>query len=447
MSPEELQRALADLPRHGRLLKVRPYRQVWRFEFGGKPYYLKFYPRNEGRLKRLVRGSPALREFLNLQAMQKAGVPAPRAVAQLSGFRIEDVAGDAVILEGIEPAVQLDRYLNDLALRGERAADHRQLRDQVIEIVRKLGLAKLGHRDLHLGNFLLSDGKLFLLDAYAVRRGGIKQSDVMLLGHSVQRFATTADIVRAWKTFSGGFPPDKNPVRRRQWRKALEASVGENRYFGRLDSGEWRGHFSKHDKFPRRWSPASGIDATPDDWQRAWPELLEAIEADRLEVLKRSRSGDVLAGEVTLGGRAMPVVVKRPKRRKWYRYLNEIGRGGRARRAWLKAWSLVVRDVPTAWPLLVMERRRLGYLIDSVIVFERVAGTLLPEVDFDALSPPARRNLFFRLGRTLRLIERQGLNQYDSKSSNWMVLPDEKLGALPVVIDVDGIRKIVPTLS
>jgi hypothetical protein len=93
-----------------------------------------------------------------------------------------------------------------------------------------------------------------------------------------------------------------------------------------------------------------------------------------------------------------------------------------------------------------MERRQLGYLVDSVIVFERVAGTLLPEVDFDALPPAARQTLFHRLGRTLRLIERQGLNQYDSKSSNWMVLPDEKLGPAPVVIDVDGIRKIVPAL-
>jgi tRNA A-37 threonylcarbamoyl transferase component Bud32 len=446
VSPDELQRALADLPRFGTRLKVRPCRQVWRFEFGGRPYYLKFYPRNEGRLKRLVRGSPALREFLNLQALQRAGVPSPRAVAQLSGFRLEGAIGDAVILEGIEPAVQLDHYLNDLALRGERAPDHRSLRDQVIDIVRRLGLNKLGHRDLHLGNFLLHDGRLFLLDGYAVRRGGIDKNDLLLLGHSVTRFATTADVVRAWRTFTGGPPPAKNPVRKRQWRKALEAAIKDNRYFGRLTAGDWRGHFCRHNKFPRRWSRVSAIDVSADDWQREWPKLLEAMNADTLHVLKRSRSGDVLAGEVLLGGRRLEIVIKRPKRRKWYRYVNEMGRGGRARRAWLKAWSLVVRDVPTAWPLLMMERRRLGYVTDSAIVFERVAGTLLPEVDLDALSPSDRRTLYFRLGRTLRLIERNGLHQYDSKSSNWMIRPDEKLGPVPVVIDVDGIRKIVPTL-
>src|SRR5206468_9626132 len=103
----ELERSLADLPTIGQLVKDRPYRQVWRFEFQGKPYYLKFYPRDQGKLKRLIRGSPALREFVNLQAMQRAGVPSPRAVAHLSGFTLRGTKGDAVILEGIEPAVQL----------------------------------------------------------------------------------------------------------------------------------------------------------------------------------------------------------------------------------------------------------------------------------------------------------------------------------------------------
>ena len=70
----------------------------------------------------------------------------------------------------------------------------------------------------------------------------------------------------------------------------------------------------------------------------------------------------------------MEVIVKRPRRRKWWRYINEIGRGDRAYRAWIKSWSLVVRDVPTAWPLLLMQRRVMGYVVDAMIVFERVEG-------------------------------------------------------------------------
>ncbi|MEO6436745.1 MAG: lipopolysaccharide kinase InaA family protein [Tepidisphaeraceae bacterium] len=427
-------------------MKTRPYRQVWRFEVYGRPYYLKFYPRDSAALKRLVRGSPALREFGNLQAMRKAGVPSPRAVAHLSGFIIDNIKGDAVILEGIEPAVQLDQYLNDLALRSERAPDHLELARQVIAIVQKLGHAGLGHHDLHLGNFLRThDGKVFLLDGYAVRRGGMKQKDMMLLGHSVARFATTADVARAWLTLTGGPPPRSNPVRPRLWRKLLDQSTSDNAYFGRLDGGDgmadWGGWFFRHGKFPRRWAPASAIDVTSDDWLREWPKLLSAIERDGLTVLKRSRGGDVLAGEVTLGGRTVEVIIKRPRRRHWWRYVNEIGRGDRPSRAWRKSWSLIVRDIPTAWPLLLMQRRRLGYAVDALILFERVNGTLLSDVKLDEINASSRQMLFRRLGRVLRSLETQGLMQYDAKMSNWMIRSDEKLGPVPVMIDVDGIHR------
>src|SRR2546423_15607009 len=101
MSPAELENALRELPRIGTRVKVRPYRQVWRFEFGGKPDYLKFYPRNQGWWKRLVRGSSALREVLNLQGLQRADGPAPRVVATPFGFFIRNGEGDARLLEGI----------------------------------------------------------------------------------------------------------------------------------------------------------------------------------------------------------------------------------------------------------------------------------------------------------------------------------------------------------
>src|SRR5439155_20237953 len=168
--------------------------------------------------------------------------------------------------------------------------NHRELVRQIIDIVHKLGRAKLGHNDLHLGNCLLSEGKLYLLDGYAVRRGGLKTRDILLLGHSVSRFATTADKLRAGKTLSHGAMPLKNPVRKRQWRKFLESSVGENAYFSRLrlsaGMNEWDTHFFKHGKFPRRWAPASNVDVSARDWQREFPRLLERLDRDELEVLK-----------------------------------------------------------------------------------------------------------------------------------------------------------------
>jgi tRNA A-37 threonylcarbamoyl transferase component Bud32 len=501
VSPAALEKFLKDLPRNGTLIKDRGYRQVWYFRFEDKGYFLKFYPRKglaqerfsrdrrdsvglgcdggederrgvledqirrgaktqhpsqpwiseryarvKSALKRIFRGSPAMREFIRLQALQRAGVPAPRAVAQLSGFRLREELGDAVILEAIEPAISLDQFVTDYGSRGEPIPDHLGLTKKIIDLVRKLGEAKLGHDDLHLGNMLLKRGaggteEIYLLDGYAVRFGGLKMNDVMKLAHSVRGVATRADLQRGWEELGPGGPmPKVNPVSNRQWRKFIERSRSENDYFGLLRDRRWRGMLFKQYKYPRRWAPASGLKITKQDWERAWPELWKNIEQDKLQVLKRGQSGDVLAGELELGGRKVAIIAKRPFKRYWYRYLNEIGRGSRAWRAWHKAWTLVVRDFPTAWPLLVMQKRKLGYITDSVIVFERVPGEMLAHVDLDRLKPAEREMLLRRTGRILRQIDDLGLSHFDAKASNWIVLEDDKLGPRPVLVDVDGIR-------
>jgi tRNA A-37 threonylcarbamoyl transferase component Bud32 len=439
---QQFEQTLKTLHRSGTLVKDRGYRQIWRFEHGEKPYFLKFYPRAAGALKRLVRGNPAMREFLRLQWLQKAAVPSPRAVAMLSGFRIDGRLGDAVIMEAIEPGVPLDRYLNDALLEGRVVTEHRELSRQVCELAASLGRAKLGHDDLHLGNFLLSNGTLHLLDAYAVRAGGLKMSNVMLLGHSVNRYATNADLQRGWTALGNdGAPPKRNPVSFKLWRKFRRQAMGDNAYFGRFRDGEWSGHFFKHAKFPRRCAPVSRLSATDAQWRDAWRDLWERIDADQMHVIKRSASGDVLEGEIALGGRPVSVIVKRPRPKYWHRYLTQIGRGARPRRAWRKSWDIIARDIPTAWPLLLMERRHFGYVTDTLIVYERVAGSLLTLLDLAALDDRARDMLFRRLGRTLRRLEDGGLAQFDAKSNNWMILDDPRLGPVPVVIDVDGVRE------
>ncbi len=289
MSPQALENFLRDLPRSGTLVKDRGYRQVWKFVFEGRGYYLKFYPRRGSRLKRLFRGSPARREFSRLQALQRAGVPAPRAVAQLVGFRLRGEIGDAVVLEAIEPATPLDHYVTEFAMKGENIPRRYRLGQKVLDLVHQLGEARMGHDDLHLGNMLLRDGRIYLLDAYALRFGGLKLNHVMKLAHSVRELATRTELQRAWDEWGpGGRMPMENPVSRRQWRKFIERSSGENDYFGRLKFRGWRGHFFKRYKYPRRWAPASDLQVSEEDWRAAWPELWRKIQSDELTVIKRA---------------------------------------------------------------------------------------------------------------------------------------------------------------
>jgi tRNA A-37 threonylcarbamoyl transferase component Bud32 len=434
----ELEEILTDLPRHGTLIKNRSYRQIWRFEVGGRPFYLKYYPR---RSKRLARGNPALLEFSRLQQLQKLGLPAPRAVNAMVGYRLNGGIGDAVVMQGIEPSVQLDQYLADLELRGQSVPDRAGLVRQIADIVLALGRARLGHNDLHLGNFLLQGDKVYLLDAYAIRRRGLRLKDVVYLGSSATRWATRTDLLRVWHALGQfGALPARSKLATRHWRKFVARSTKESDWFGRVEIGDWRGCYFRKSKSARRWSAASGLTISADDWQKAWPQLWQTIQSGGAKQIKTSPSGDVWAGEISLAGKPLAVVVKRPYKRYWYRYVNEIGRGSRARRAWIKAWKLIVRDIPTAWPLLMLEKRSLGYVTDSVIVFERIAGPTLATVDLNALPTGERQMLFRRTGTILRLIDTMGLSHFDAKSSNWIVASDPVLGARPVMVDVDGVR-------
>ncbi len=121
--------------------------------------------------------------------------------------------------------------------------------------------------------------------------------------------------------------------------------------------------------------------------------------------------------------------------------MNEIGRGHRARRGWKKAWNLIARGIPTAWPLLLMEKRIGGYVVDAMLISELVPGDTLAHADLSAFPQTLRVQLFRRVGHLLRQIEKLGYSHFDAKASNWIVYPDEKRGPTPILIDVDGIRR------
>jgi hypothetical protein len=435
-----LEQALRNFDRVATLVRDRAARQTWRFDFEGRTYYLHFH-RRVGGLQRRFRMSPALGQFIHLQAMQRASIPSPRAVAHLTGFRLRDEVGDAVIVAGIEGAMQLDHFLNDQRMKGKPVRNRREIARQVVAIVEQIGRAKFGHRALGLESFLIANGTVYLHDVGGLRSGGLRMNDVFTLGHSAARFATRTELFRGWSVLNPDAPwPRTNPLSRSLWRKLVRSTRRENDDFGVVRSGPWVGHFIRSSRFAVPWSLASRLPVSRGDWETAWPKLITQIESDQLEMIKRDASGEIYSGEVVLAGRPVPVFVKWPRRRFLYRYVVDLFRSGRAMRTWTKAWKLIARNLPCEFPLLVMSRRTLGYTTDAIIVFERVPGTMLNQIDLDELRPDHRDMLFRRAGRSLRAIERGGLAHYDSKSVNWIVFDDGLLGPLPVMIDLDGIR-------
>src|SRR5690606_31378019 len=87
-----------------------------------------------------------------------------------------------------------------------------------------------------------------------------------------------------------------------------------------------------------------------------------------------------------------------------------------------------------------MEKRLMGYVTDALMVFERIDGPTLAEIDLEGLSPEDRQNLFRRSGRLLREMERDGLFHWAAKPWNFIIRWDDRLGPEPMLIDVDGIH-------
>lgn len=468
-----------------RPVKCRPFREVWRLSVEDVSVYLKWFPTDQlswrQRLKRFWGTDPALQEAAAIETLRKLQIPAPKLVDVFPGLRRNGRTGDALLTWGIEPSEPLDELLQRCRREGLPVPERRELARLVLELVETLARSGYGHRDLHFGNFLYCPAehpsrRMALVDAYALHTGGLTQRDLLVLGFSARAYATRTELLRGWrrlltasragrrgrsedaddsdnrtdegtgKTGRRPLPPVLNGVSRRQWRKAVERMVRPGRgSCGRLrwqapDGRIYQGLCFLRQRFPHRHSAVSTMTLTPEDYLRELPCLWDELTAETLEPLKRSASSEVWGGEMVLAGVPVDVVIKRAFRRRVYRYVTELGRGTRTWRAWWKSWALIARDIPTAWPLLMLERRTMGVVTDQLLVCERVPGCPLDRVDLDAMSPEDRDRLLRRVGRLLRHIDDSGLVHFDTKASNIVIRPDPVLGPGPVLVDVDGVR-------
>lgn len=425
MTPEAFEAQLRNLDQIATLVRRRAERETWRFEFSGKPYFLHFFP---GEPK--GKSSDAAREFAGLKTLQESQIPAIRVSAMMRGFRFGSRKGDAVITHGLEPAQRLD----DLFELSPSA--RYDVLKQLIAILTKMAAHQIGHESLALSSFLLHEGRVFLADAAGIRSGDLLQEQLLRFAHRAESHLSKADRVRVWRALYPETNPPADKRRQKRYADDLHHDAIEP-----ITIDGWRGKFRSRAIEPLAYSVASRLSITADDWRREWPLLLKRVETDQLDILKRDRSGDVLAGEITLQGRPVAAIIKRPRNKYLYRTLLAALRMSRARRLWEKTRWLQVRHIPVEYPLAYLERRTLGYATDSIAIFERVPGETLDRADLDAI--PNRESFFRNCGRLLRKIEDTGLTHTDAKSSNWIAFTSHSSrGTQPVLIDAYGIRPL-----
>jgi tRNA A-37 threonylcarbamoyl transferase component Bud32 len=210
------------------------------------------------------------------------------------------------------------------------------------------------------------------------------------------------------------------------WQTRQRRCVRENRDFVRVQTPPFSG-------FARRSYWDNGLSSS----LREPEQFLQRPEA---RLIKNSQTTTVaVAGET-----AARFYIKRYNYQGFAYALKDFFRSSRARRAWIAANSLAMRGIPVARPVVYLERRRLGILLESYILTQALAGVMLRDIfrryDRAGYRIEEKRRLLGEVARFLKKMHRNGVAYRDLKGTNFIV-QDTVSGSYDLrIVDFDGIH-------
>ena len=289
-------------------------------------------------------------------------------------------------------------------------------------------------RDLHLGNFLLTAGKVFALDAgqmrFLRREAGRKNSisQVAMLARYLPDGETESAInlfeeyfkARQWrpgKLDNQFFQKQLIVQRRRSIRRGLKKCLRTAKRQLRIKTDGWVGVFDRG--FCRNAKPV---------------DFIEKVDAlmDAGEILKDGRSSYV--SRISWNGK--DVVVKRYNHKGLTHSLRHTIKRSRARRGWLYGHQLLMLNIATPKPLAYIEQRKGPLVWRSYLVTEYTAGQKL--YDFlrdDNISEKQRLEAIKQVTESLERLGRHRISHGDLKHTN-ILITDKG----PVLTDLDGMK-------
>jgi len=408
---------LIDDPRAERI-KHNAQRSVWRIPCGGKVLYAKVY-RPAGwldRLKNARRGPASCTEWkvsrhaesrdLRTVRPVACGVDRDRPASAPSVFLTEELAG----------AQPLDLYWESVKARTEVHDRHRHGRlliEALAELIAAAHRCGFWHHDLHAANLLVQPHAsqrpvVAFVDLHSVRID-TPVSEAEAVRNLVQinqwfaRHATRSERLRFLKTYlayrngaSGAEGIAQNAAARAEragwvertlaiagrhaaslWAKRDRRVLRSGKYFDRLRLADgWRGHAALHCKRPVPGSRASQLAFSLDQWQQWLEDPSRFFAPDRPElILKDSHSGMVCRAELNVDGEPLRVICKRGRSRTLFKRLWYLVRPSRPVQTFRSGHALLHRELPTAYPLVALERRVAGLVVDGLIITEEIPDT------------------------------------------------------------------------
>jgi tRNA A-37 threonylcarbamoyl transferase component Bud32 len=244
------------------------------------------------------------------------------------------------------------------------ARERRALLAELGALVRRLHGSGVVHRDLHVGNLLVTSHGLLLLDlasALPLRGRRARLRDLGELDASLAPRLSHADRVRVASAAQGLARPH-DARGRAKLRDVARAGLERAR-------AHWRSRTRRSLRAGRQYAPLS----------------LAQGRGLRLRDVPEARVAALLSGAVEAGARVQSF----DARGAWSALLFAL-RGSPARRAWRAAAGLRARGVACERPLAYVERRRLGLPLRAWLVLETLPPIGAAEADVARLRAALR---------------------------------------------------------
>ena len=366
------------------------------------------------------------REWQGLSRLKKRGLnsPAPLFYGKTENGRwavvVEKIADSSTILDIFQKTSEPAKKLNLLVLVcRELAKQHDR------------GVLQ---KDLHLGNFLLKDNKIFALDPAQMRflsRKAGKKKSVSQLGmlasfvpdNDTESIATLYKEyfqARNWhfeKADQASFRRQVAAHRKKEIRKALKKCLRTSKRYLRIKVGSYIAVFDK----------GLSEDTKPLDLFKQIDTLM-----DTGQILKNGNTCCVSR----LKWNGKDVVVKRYNHKGLIHSIRHTIKRSRARRAWLHGHRLGMLDIPTPKPLAYIEQRSGPLIWKSYLVNEYVKGQKLYNFLQDGRTRQNQHSIVTR--KVKDLIDKMGKNRIthgDLKHTNILITDNG-----PVLTDLDGMK-------
>jgi len=305
-------------------------------------------------------------------------------------------------------------------------------------------------KDLHLGNFLLVDDKVFLLDPGQMRflgceigkKAGISQL-AMLASYlpdsdtvSIEKLCQEYFNARGWhfgKSDEALIQEQITVHRKKSTKKGLKKCLRTSKRYLRIKIRSQKPALSEVEGSEIRSQKFLGV------FDRNFCSGLEPLDfieqidglMDKGEILKDGNTCYV--SRLTWNGK--DVVVKRYNHIGFIHSLRHTIKKSRARRGWLHAHRLRMLQIPTPKPLAYIEHHKYKLVWKSYLVTEYVEGRKLYDFLRDSITEEQHSHVTSQIKELLERLGKYRITHGDMKHSNILVTDNG-----PVITDLDGMK-------